>query len=145
MDVGLLVTLRQSKTDQEGAHVTKGLPIGTQPETCPKHVLQTWLDTAAITSGPLFRPIDRWGNVSDKALSDLGVARAVKRGLITLGLDPAAYSGHSLRAGLVTAAAIAGVSERIIMQQTGHKNVTVLRRSLQEGSLFRETAAVVGL
>ncbi len=84
--------------------------------------------------------------MSDKALSDLGVARAVKRGLIALGLDPAAYSGHSLRAGLVTAAAMAGVSERIIMQQTGHKNVAVLRRYIREGSLFRENAAaVVGL
>lgn len=80
VDAGLLVTLRRSKTDQEGTHIVKGLPIGTQPETCPKQVLQTWLDSAGITAGPLFRPIDRWGNVGQKALSDVGVVRAVKRG-----------------------------------------------------------------
>lgn len=146
VDAGLLVTLRRSKTDQEGAHIIKGLPIGTHPETCPKRVLETWLDSAAITSGPLFRSIDRWGNVGTNALSSLGVARAVKRGLAALNLDARAYSGHSLRAGLVTAAAIAGVNERTIMQQTGHKNVAVLRRYIREGSLFRENAAaVVGL
>lgn len=53
---------------------------------------------------------------------------------------------HSLRAGLVTAAAMAGVSERIIMVQTGHKNIAVLRRYIREGSVFRENAAAaVGL
>ena len=36
--------------------------------------------------------------------------------LTTLELDLTEYGGHILRAGLVTSAAIAGVSERIIMQ-----------------------------
>jgi integrase len=56
------------------------------------------------------------------------------------------FGGHSLRAGLATAAAAAGVSERAIMNQTGHKSVTVARRYIREGSLFRENAAAgVGL
>jgi hypothetical protein len=46
----------------------------------------------------------------------------------------------------VTAAAMAGVSERIIMLQTGHKNIAVLQRYIREGSVFRENAAAaVGL
>ena len=41
---------------------------------------------------------------------------------------------------------MAGVSERVIMQQTGHKNTAMLRRYIREGSLFREnTASAVGL
>jgi integrase len=47
----------------------------------------------------------------------------VKETLTWAGIDAKDYSGHSLRAGLVTAAAMAGVTERIIMQQTGHKNI----------------------
>jgi integrase len=79
-------------------------------------------------------------------LSSLGVARAVKRALTALEVDTKDYSGHSLRAGLVTAAAMAGVSERVIMQQIGHKNTEMLRRYIREGSLFRENAAAaVGL
>jgi integrase len=145
-DAGLIVTLRRSKTDQEGASFTKGIPVGTRDGTCPKCALEAWLQLAAITSGPLFRPIDRWGHVGDRALSSLGVARAVKRALTAIGLETTDYSGHSLRAGLVTAATMAGVSERVIMQQTGHKNTAMLRRYIREGSLFRENAAAaVGL
>jgi integrase len=145
-DAGLIVTLRRSKTDQEGASFSKGIPVGTSDATCPKCVLEAWLQMAAITTGPIFRPIDRWGHVGIHALSSLGVARAVKRALTIIGLETTDYSGHSLRAGLVTAAAMAGVSERVIMQQTGHKNVAMLRRYIREGSLFRENAAAaVGL
>ena len=124
-DVGLIVTLRRSKTDQEGASFTKGIPIGTSEATCPKYALEAWLQLAAISTGPIFRPIDRSGHVGTHALSSLGVARAVKRALTAIDVDTTAYSGHSLRAGLVTAAAMAGVSERVIMQQTGHKNTVV--------------------
>lgn len=56
------------------------------------------------------------------------------------------YAGHSLRAGLATSAAMAGVSERAIMNQTGHKSVTVARRYIRDGSLYGENAAAqVGL
>jgi integrase len=62
------------------------------------------------------------------------------------GMDPNGVSGHSLRAELATAAAGAGVHERVIEQTTGHKSMTVLRRYIREGSLFSENAAsVVGL
>jgi len=44
------------------------------------------------------------------------------------------------------AAASAGVSERAIMAQTGHRSLTTLRRYIREGSLFLENAAAkVGL
>jgi integrase len=145
-DTGLIIALRGSKTDQEGASFTKGIPVGISDASCPKCALEAWLQLAGITSGPIFRPIDRWGHVGNRALSSLGVARAVKRALTALEVETTNYSGHSLRAGLVTAAAMAGVSERVIMQQTGHKNTEMLCRYTREGSLFRENAAAaVGL
>jgi integrase len=145
-DAGLIITLRPSKTDQEGASFTKGIPVGTSEATCPKNALEAWLQHAGITSGPIFRPLDRWNHVGKHALSSLGVARAVNRALTAIEVDTAEYSGHSRRAGLVTSAAMAGVSERVIMQRTGHKNAAMLRRYIREGSLFRENAAsAVGL
>jgi integrase len=55
-------------------------------------------------------------------------------------------AGHSLRAGLANSAAMAGVSERSIMAQTGHKSVMMVRRYIRNGSLFAENAAAgVGL
>lgn len=70
----------------------------------------------------------------------------VKRAALAAGLNPARYAGHSLRSGLATAAAQAGVSERTIMEQTGHKSLPIVRRYIRRGSLFTENAAAkVGL
>ncbi len=37
--------------------------------------------------------------------------------------------------------AAAGVEERVIARQTGHKSMAVLRKYIREGSLFRDNAA----
>jgi integrase len=58
-----------------------------------------------------------------------------------LGYNPNNFAGHSLRAGLATSAAAAGKSERAIMNQTGHRSVSTVRRYIRDGSLFRENAA----
>jgi site-specific recombinase XerD len=70
----------------------------------------------------------------------------VKRRAELAGMDASEVSGHSLRAGMATAAANAGVQERVIAQTIGHKSMTVLRRHIREGNLFNENAAsAVGL
>ena len=79
-------------------------------------------------------------------LSDRDVARIVKRTAERAGLDPSLYASHSLRAGLATSAASAGVEERAIMAQSRHRSVAVARRYIRNGSLFRgDAAAAVGL
>jgi integrase len=60
------------------------------------------------------------------------------------GMGPGGVSGHSMRAGSATAAAAAGVQERVIAQITGHESMTVLRRYIREGNVFNENAAAVG-
>jgi site-specific recombinase XerD len=142
---GLVITLRRSKTDQEGQGRRIGIPYG-RGETCPVHALQAWLRSASITEGPAFRAVNRHGQVAATRLTDQTVARVVKRCAKAIGLDAQAYAGHSLRAGLATAASQAGASERKIMQQTGHRSVIVARRYIREGDLWRENAAAaVGL
>ena len=143
---GAVVTLRRSKTDQEGQGMKKGIPYGSSADTCPVRALREWLQAAAISGGPLFRSVNRHGQVQASRLSDKAVALVVKRAAKAASLDAATFAGHSLRAGLATAAAAAGVSERAIMAQTGHKSVNMVRRYIREGSLFRENAAAaVGL
>jgi integrase len=138
---GLTVTLRRSKTDQDGAGRKVGIPYGANPETCPVRTVQEWLETSGISSGPLFRAVSRHGQVQPGALSGIDVARVVKKLAKRAGLDPAQYAGHSLRAGHATAAAMAGASERSIIKQTGHRSVQMVRRYIREGSLFRENSA----
>lgn len=143
---GLIVTLRRSKTDQDGRGSKVGIPYGSNPETCPVRAVQAWLEATGITEGPLFRPINRHGQIQPARLSGEGVAIVVKRWAGAAGLDPDKFAGHSLRAGLATSAAIAGVNERAIMNQTRHRSVNMVRRYIRDGNLFRENAAaMVGL
>jgi site-specific recombinase XerD len=138
---GLTVTLRRSKTDQDGQGRRVGIPYGSNPATCPVRTLQAWLELAGITTGPLFRSVSRHGQVRADRLAGIDVARVVKKLAERAGLDGAKYAGHSLRAGHATAAAIGGASERSIMNQTGHRSVQMVRRYIREGSLFRENSA----
>jgi integrase len=143
---GLTVRLRRSKTDQEGAGRTVGIPFGSNPVTCPVRAWLAWLDVSCITEGAAFRPVDRHGHIGTTRLSGQAVVLVLKRLAARAGLDSAEVAGHSLRAGLATSAAAAGVPERVIAQQTGHKGTAMLRRYIREGSLFRENAAsAVGL
>ncbi len=138
---GAVVTITRSKCDQEGQGRKVGIPFGSGPETCPVRSLRAWLDAASITDGPVFRPVGRWGHVEDARLNDRAVARVVKRYAKAIGMEPDRFGGHSLRAGLATAAAKAGKSERAIMNQTGHRSVQMVRKYIREGNLFVENAA----
>lgn len=143
---GTVLTLRRSKTDQEGEGRTVGIPYGSHPETCPVRALKAWLESAQLEDGPLFRPVNPKGDVGLTRLSDRSVALIVQRTAKRAGLDPSNFAGHSLRAGLATAAAAAGVSEHDIARTTGHRSVSVLRRYVRTATVFeRNAAASVGL
>ena len=143
---GIVITLPRSKTDQEGARRKVGIPSGHNAATCPVGALAAWLEAACIDSGPVFRPIDRCGHVGAQRLANRSVALLVKHYVEAIGRDPRAFAGHSLRAGHATAAALAGVEERDIMRQTGHRSSAMLRRYIRDGSLFRSnSAAALGL
>lgn len=143
---GLVITLRKDKTDQEQAGREIGVPYGSTPSTCPVRTLKRWLEQSRITEGAVFRSFTPKQALQPHRLSPEDVARIVKRHCKTAGIDPKEYAGHSLRAGFVTAAALAGVQERIIAEQTGHESMRVLRKYIRKGTLFQENAAAkVGL
>jgi integrase len=132
---GIRIHIPRSKSDQEG----QGQDIGvmrTGTAYCPVQALQLWLQAAAIKEGLVFRGVDRHGNVG-ASLSDKAVGLIVKRRADDAGLDPSLFSGHSLRAGLATSAAAAGLEERDIQRQTRHQSVEQLRRYVRPASVFQ--------
>ena len=142
---GLVVHLRRSKTDPEGQGRKVGIPYGSTPATCPVRAVEAWMAVLQTDEGPLFRAVDRHGRIHKTRLTPQSVALVVKKLIAKAGI-PGDYAGHSLRAGLATAAAAAGVPERAIMAQTGHRSLATLRKYIREGSLFLENAAAkVGL
>jgi site-specific recombinase XerD len=138
---GLRVTLRRSKTDQEGTGREVGIVRGRHPLTDPVAALADWRDAAGIATGPVFREVDRGDRVGTGRLSDKAVARIVKQAAERVGIDPATVSGHSLRSGLATSAAAAGAPERAIMATTGHRSEAMVRRYIRTASVFSESAS----
>lgn len=141
MSDGLIVTITKSKTDQEGEGRQVGVPYGSDPSTCPVRNYRRWLALSGIQAGPLFRPVNRHGQVGVSRLSDHAVASVTKRWAKAAGLDSSMVAGHSLRSGMATSAARAGATESQIMNQTGHKSLPVLRRYIRRGTLFEHNAA----
>ena len=48
---GLTVTLRRSKTDQDGSGRKIGIPYGSNPETCPVRTVQAWIEQSGADTG----------------------------------------------------------------------------------------------
>jgi integrase len=118
-DVGAELLLLRSKNDREGKGRIIQLTRIDSP-LCPVQALHEWLEYGALASGPLFRPIDRWGRVLDRALSGEAVGELLRRRLSAIGIDPNGFTGHSFRAGFVSAAVQQGAALWRVRHQTGH-------------------------
>lgn len=140
-DEGMMILLRKSKTDQQGEGRWVGIPYGKSQDTCPVAALRHWLEVSGISEGAIFRGLDRHGNFVSDRLSIRSVGDIIKRAVKAAGFDPEKYSGHSLRSGHCTQASRAGVAERVIAQQTGHKSIGSLKRYIRLGRLFEENSA----
>ena len=137
---GIVLHLRRSKTDQEGQGRRIGIPFG-RGRWCPVAALDGWLAASGISEGPIFRPVDRHGHIHSTRLSGEAVSLVVRERAADAGLDPLRFSGHSLRAGLATSAAQAGVPTWRIRSQTRHASDAMLARYIRDGELFTENAA----
>ena len=142
VEQGLVIHIRRSKTDQTGEGRKVAIPYA-RGRHCPVLALRHWLSTAGISDGPIFRAITRHGHVQPSALSTEAVALIVKKRAQAIGLDPSQFSGHSLRAGLATSAAQAGVSAHKIQQQTGHKSIEMLSRYIRDANIFVDNAGSI--
>ncbi len=137
---GIVVLVRRSKTDQLGEGAEVAIPYGSQPEVCPVRALDAWRAASGVSEGALFRSVDRHGRVGGR-LDGRDVARTLKALAARAGIASALVSGHSLRAGLATTAALAGRSDRAIMLQGRWKSRTMVDRYVRTADAWRENAA----
>jgi len=136
---GYELTVRRSKTDQEGEGFVKHVSPG-KPETCPVAALDAWLAWPGHEpEAPVFLGLPgRTGQAcSGRPLSRLDLLRILQRRAERAGVDPEGLTGHAPRAGLVTEAVEAGVEVRDIMAVTGHRD-----RNTLEGYVRRRQAKI---
>jgi site-specific recombinase XerC len=136
----LVVRVQRSKTDQLGAGADVAIPFGSHADVCPVRALEAWRAASGVEEGALFRSVDRHGRVGGR-LDGRDVARTLKALAARAGIASALVSGHSLRAGLATTAALAGRSDRAIMLQGRWKSRTMVDRYVRTADAWRENAA----
>jgi site-specific recombinase XerD len=137
---GVEILVKRSKTDQLGEGVLKAIPLGSAPELSPVRALEAWIALLGRQAGPLFVSIAKGGRIAEQRLSDRSVALIIKKRLLSAGLDPADFSGHSLRSGFATQAALNGASDRSIMNQTGHRSRQMVDRYVRRVSVWQDNA-----
>ncbi|MBF6090275.1 site-specific integrase [Nocardia cyriacigeorgica] len=89
---------------------------------------------------PLFPAITRHGGIGTTPISGRAVAELVKRYAARAGLDPALFSGHSLRAGFATQAALGGAADREIMRQGRWSNPRTVHRYIRTANPLEDNA-----
>jgi integrase len=142
---GMLVSIRASKTDQNGEGVTLAIAKG-DGRMCAVTALRSWLASAGIGDGAIFRRVRRGDRIAPERLTDRSVALILKKraaavNMTTKQLD--ALAGHSLRAGGITAAAREGHNERELARLSRHKDMAVLRGYIQRAGHFDDAAQVL--
>jgi integrase len=137
---GVILHLRHSKTDQLGRGRKIGIPFARGCH-CPVAAIDAWLQRAGIVEGAVFRNVNRHGQIATTRLSGEGVTLVLRERLEAAGFEPAGFSGHSLRSGLCTSAAQAGVSAFKIRAQSGHASDGMLQRYIRDAEIFVGNAA----
>ncbi|WP_433207920.1 site-specific integrase [Nocardia sp. CA-107356] len=95
---------------------------------------------AENTTLPLFPTITRHGGIGTEPMSGRAVAELVKRYAARAGLDPDLFSGHSLRAGFATQAALGGASDREIMRQGRWSNPRTVHNYIRTANPLEDNA-----
>ena len=135
---GMFVDIRRSKTDPYGHGERIAIPDGAAIR--PVKRIRDWLALSRIERGPVFQTMRRGGHLQGRALRPSDVARLVKQYAGAIGLDPAEYSGHSLRAGFVTSAAAHHARLDKIMEVTRHKSTDMVLRYIRQADAFEDHA-----
>ncbi len=134
----MFITVRKSKTDQAGKGHRIAVPEGKAIR--PIHRLRAWLSVSRIAHGPLFQTMKRGGSVQGKPLHHSDIPRLVKHYATLIGLDPKEVSGHSLRAGFVTSAAVHHARLDKIMEITRHTNPSTVMKYIRDADSFKDHA-----
>ncbi|MFF2852717.1 tyrosine-type recombinase/integrase [Streptomyces sp. NPDC058001] len=92
---------------------------GKNPDLCPVRAWSTWKAASGITTGAAFRAIDVWGHIADRHLTAEAVRDIIARNAERAGVA-VRLTGHSMRAGFITASRRAGKREEKIREQSGH-------------------------
>lgn len=132
---GMRCFLPQSKGDRQLQGRTYKVPA--LATLCPVTAYRNWIDLTTLTEGPVFRSIDRWGNVSPAGLHINSLLKLMRSVFSRAGLGtPEAFSSHSLRRGFAGWANANGWDVKTLMEYIGWKDVKSAMRYIDAADPF---------
>lgn len=132
---GMTCYFPQTKGDRQYEGTTFKAPA--LARLCPVEAVVNWRSVAQLTSGPLFRAIDRWGHLGDESLHPDSLVPLLRTILTNAGVASAElYSAHSLRRGFANWATSTGWDLKTLMQYVGWKNVQSAMRYIDSADPF---------
>ncbi|MCY4170875.1 MAG: site-specific integrase [Bacteroidetes bacterium] len=134
----MILRIRRSKTDQQGVGQMIAVLNGRSIMAVSR--LKAWIEKTNLRKGYLFQTFQKGGHLSGKPLNHSEVPRLVKKYVEKIGLCPDDYSGHSLRAGFVTSAAVHNARLDKIMEVTRHRNPSTVLQYIRDASVFEDHA-----
>ena len=135
---GMEIFIPRSKGDHAGLGRRYKAPA--LQRLCPVSAYLDWINTAHISSGPVFRSINRWGHIAEKALHPGSIITIVKRCCKFANIEDAAvFSSHSLRRGFATWANAQGWDTKSLMNYVGWKDVQSAMRYIDVPDPFSLT------
>ncbi len=141
---GMSCFLAQSKGDRQLQGRVFKVPA--LSVLCPVAAYNDWIALAGLTSGPVFRGIDRWGGISDSGLHANSLIPLLRNLFSQAGLpEPDRFSGHSLRRGFAGWANANGWDIKTLMEYVGWKDVKSAMRYIDGADPFARTRIEHGL
>jgi integrase len=104
-------------------------------------ILREWLSIASIASGPVFRSINRWGQLGADALNPYSINMILKDRLTEIGYDRMEFSAHGIRSGFITSAIKKGIPLQEVMTQSTHRSLKQASRYFNDIDAPRSNAA----
>jgi integrase len=141
---GISCFLARTKGDRQNLGSTFRAPALSR--LCPVDAYMDWIGAAQLTSGPVYRAIDRWGHIGENGLNIDSIAPLLRAALKKGGLASAgAYSGHSLRRGFANWAASDGWDVKSLMEYVGWRDIKSALRYLDASVSFAKNRMEHGM
>jgi len=136
---GISLYVPRSKSDRDNLGKTYHTPALLR--LCPVRAYGDWLSTAALVRGPVFRAIDRWGNVGEEGLHPNSVIPLLRQALERAGIPAEHYTSHSLRRGFATWAHRNGWDMKSLMSYVGWNDMKSAMRYVEATPFLGMTLA----
>jgi len=133
------MTLFLSHTKTERSHHGRHFKVPALSRLCPVAAYQQWITHAALSEGPVFRRIDRWGRIAEDALHANSFIPLIRDLFSAAGIpNPDDFSSHSLRRGFATWASMKGWDIKMLMEYVGWRDVSSALKYIEGSDPFAQ-------